>query len=65
MEVIWFSWEYHIQQRIVVCSRLNKEIKLNTKNKNKIINSISPLDRWTNRTDEPEIRIVFKILYWL
>ena len=45
-----------------ICGGVNKRVELNARNRDEIVNSISPTDKWANQEDEPETGAVFKIV---
>ena len=51
-----------VRQRTLVCGRTDQRIKLNAGNRNKIVNSVPPTDRWANRTNEPRVGAILKVL---
>jgi len=58
VEVVWVTGECSIRQRTSVCSRVDEGAKWDVGNKNKIVNSIPPIDRM----DEPRTGTVSLVL---
>ena len=48
--------------RTPVCYRINKGIKLDAGDKNKIVDGIPPTNRWADGTNEPRVRVILKVL---
>ena len=62
MEVAWTTGECCVRQRTTVHGRVGKEIEQNAEDRDKIVNSIPPTDRWADRTNKPRVRTVLKAL---
>ena len=52
-----------IGQRAAVCSGVNKRVKSDVGNRNKVVNSILPTNRWANRMNESRVGAVLAILH--
>jgi len=48
-----------------VCGRVDKEVEWDTRNRNKIVDGIPLINRWTDRIDKPRVRTVLEVLYRL
>ena len=44
-----------------VCSRINEGVKQDVRNRNKVVDSIPPTDRWANGTNEPRTGTVLEV----
>ena len=48
--------------RTPVCHRINKGIKSDAGNKNKIVDGILPTNRWADGTNKLRVRAILKVL---
>ena len=48
MEITWVAGKCNIRQRTPVCSRIDEGVKPDVGDKDKVVDSISSTDRWTD-----------------
>jgi len=48
MEITWIAQKHYFKQRSAVCSKPNERVELDVGNQNKAIDSLPPINRWTN-----------------
>ena len=48
MEITWVARKCNIRQRTLVCSGVDEGVEHDVGNKDKVINSVSSSDRWTD-----------------
>ena len=42
MEVVWIAGEYSVRSRTSICSGIDKEVKQNVGDKDKVVNGVLP-----------------------
>ena len=62
MEVAWITRKCGVGQRTSVCSRVDKGVESDVGNKDEVVNSILPTDRWADGMDEPRTGVVSLVL---
>ena len=62
MKATWTTRKCSIEQRATVCSGVDEEAEQNAGNRNKIVNSVLPTDRWADITDKPRTGTVSLVL---
>ena len=63
MKVAWIAREYSVRLRTSICGRIDKEVKQNVGDKDKVVNSVPPTNRWTDRTYESRSRTVLEVFH--
>ena len=63
MEVAWIAGEYSVRLRTSICSRIDKGVKQNVGNKDKVVNSVPPTNGWANETYESRSRTVLEVFH--
>ena len=48
--------------RAPVCNRVDERIEQDARDRNEVVDSISPTNRWADRTDKPRVRTVLDVL---
>ena len=62
MEAAWATRKCGIRQRTSVCSKTDQRIEPNAGDRNKVVNSVPPTDRWADRMNEPGVGAILKVL---
>ena len=62
METAWVTRKCGVRQRTPVCSRTDQRVELNARNRNEVVNSVPPTNRWTDRTNEPRVGAILEVL---
>ena len=62
MEATWSAKKYNIRLGSTICGGVNKEAELDAGDRDETVDSIPPTDRWANRTNEPRVGAILKVL---
>ena len=63
MEVVWISGEYSIRSRTSICSGIDKGVKQNIGDKDKVVNGVLPTNGWVDGMYESRSRTVLEVFY--
>ena len=63
IEVAWITGKHSVRSRTSICGRFDERVEQDVRNKDEVINSIPPTDRWANRTYESGVRVVFEVFH--
>ena len=62
MKATWSARKCNIRSGSTICGEVNKGAELDARNKDKTVDSIPLTDGWANRTNEPRVGAILKIL---
>ena len=62
MKAAWATRKCGVRQRTPVCSRTDQRIEPNAGDRNKVVDSILPTDRWADKTNELRVGAILKVL---
>ena len=63
MEATWITREYCVGLRTSVCSRFDKRVEQDVRDKDEVVNSIPSTNRWKDRMYESGVGGVFKVFH--
>ena len=52
VETTWITRKCGVRQRASVCSRTDQRVEPNAGNKNKVVDSVPPTDKWADKTNK-------------
>jgi len=62
MKATWSAGKCNIRSGSTICSGVNKGAELDAGDRDKTVDSISLIDGWVNRTNEPRVGAILKVL---
>ena len=63
MEVAQVTGKHRVRLRASICSRFDKRAEQDVRNKNEVVNSVPPTDRWANGTYESGVGAVSEVFH--
>ena len=63
MEVAWITGKHSIGSGTSICGRFDERVEQDVRNKDKVVNGISPINGWANGMYELEVGAVFEVLH--
>ena len=63
MEIVQITREHSISSGTSICSRFDKRVEQDVRNKDEVVDSIPPINGWANRTYESGVGAVFEVFH--
>jgi len=61
MKVVWIAREYSVRLKTSICGGIDKGVKQNVGDKDKVVNSVPPTNGWANGTYKSRSRTVLEV----
>ena len=62
MKAVQITRKCGVRQKTSVCGRTDQRVEPNAGNRNEVVNSIPPTDRWADGTNEPRVGAILEVL---
>ena len=62
MKVAWITRKHSIGPGTSICSRFDKRVEQDVRNKDEVVNGIPPTNGWANGTYESGVGAVFEVV---